>query len=178
MHTHAPRSVSLSFSLTHFFVISSSCRCDGGVADTFGSTSVRPRCLSFTCGQNRISQRVREVAVYARAHTCTIWPRGCDWPRRHVRPPLPNMAAYQSPPPCPTFTLFHPSEDARRSASLDSRNARAQYYARNVRPSDSGHRSRRGSPSLDRPREICYDSPPPKSRVIRVARVKVRAAAL
>lgn len=87
--------------------------------------------LAYTCGQNSAvlndsspsRSLSRSTHVHARA------PSGRDWPRRHVRPPLPNMAVCQSPPLSPSSR-----RRATRRAFLDSLASSLHFGAAETHP--------------------------------------------
>lgn len=127
----------LSFPLTHSALLFD-------IVQRDASTSPRahrwiPPCpsrLSFTCERKSClsQQRARSCGVHARARAPSG--REVETGRRRARastrarPPLPNMAAYQSP----SSTLAHPVPAERRcearSAPLDSRETHAHARAR------------------------------------------------
>lgn len=134
--------------------------------------------LAYTCGQNSavLNSSSPSRSLSRSTHVRARAPSGRDWPRRHVRPPLPNMAVCQSlPPPPPLYATV--AEDARRNATIVpcfaelASLARPLVSAKRASPVTFDRRQMPIDPAiLDPPREICYDSTPPKSRALRAAR--------
>lgn len=155
-------------------------RRDDGVATSIRSrvSSAYPSLLSFLTPASRIiiSQilTLPSRGIHARVNICTIWPRGCNWPRQHVQPPLPNMAACQfSPPPLPLPVAAAAEDTTPRVIALwfvARLVARITIHTRLVSLSLSIPMRRCYEFRIDQSREICYDSTPPKSRAIRFNR--------